>query len=195
MSGAGIGIAQGDVKFRELILYICSRSEWDRKFGAIKLNKLLFYADLYAHLYLGQSITGQPYQKLKLGPAPRYLVPVRDEMIQDGELTEESLRTGTRSRRRAIAMREADLDKFSAPEIDIVNRVLDRFQNTSGTDLSELSHEFIGWSVADYNEDINFNAAFVSARPLTAKEREMAKQYLDNAEKCLDGDTLRHVSK
>ncbi len=192
MSGAARG--QMSEKFRELILYICDRSRGDHAFGALKLNKLLFYADLNAYQLLGRTITDQPYQKLEMGPAPRYLVSVRDQMIQDGDLIEDSLKSGGRIHRRPIAKREADLDIFSASEIDIVNRLLEGFQNTSGTDLSELSHEFIGWSVAEIGENINFNTALISARPLTTKERVEAGRYREVAEKCIKGDFLSDVT-
>src|SRR6266487_3415423 len=50
---------RADEKLRELILHICIRSEDDEAFGAVKLNKLLFFSDFHAFLRLGKPITGQ----------------------------------------------------------------------------------------------------------------------------------------
>jgi len=64
-------------KLAELILYVCHKSEADERFGATKLNKILFYSDFAAYRQLGQPITGADYQNLEEGPAPRKLPPIR----------------------------------------------------------------------------------------------------------------------
>jgi len=69
-------------KFQELMLYIASRSADDQKFGATKLNKILFYADFQAYLSLGKSITGAEYQRLGNGPAPRELKSLEADLIE-----------------------------------------------------------------------------------------------------------------
>jgi len=53
--------AERDKRLRELILLIATRSEGDEPFGAVKLNKLLFYADFFAYVKFGESITGQEW--------------------------------------------------------------------------------------------------------------------------------------
>jgi hypothetical protein len=69
-------------RFREIILYIADKCRDAEFFGAVKLNKILFYADRRAYLELGRSITGARYQHLEEGPAPVELVPLRREMIE-----------------------------------------------------------------------------------------------------------------
>ena len=63
-----------DVKFRELVLYVARKSEADPRFGATKLNKILFYADFWAYSKLGRSISGQKYRRLDQGLALRRLL-------------------------------------------------------------------------------------------------------------------------
>lgn len=70
------------VMLKELIVYIANKLALHPKFGATKLNKILFYSDFIAYAKLGKSITGEKYQKLPLGPAPKYLLPVRKKWIQ-----------------------------------------------------------------------------------------------------------------
>src|SRR6266540_3889807 len=60
-------------KLKELILYVADRSRDDLNFGAVKLNKILYYADFYAYRRLGHPITGAEYQKLQ----------VRRELLRD----------------------------------------------------------------------------------------------------------------
>ena len=78
-------IRPNDEKLRELILLIAEWCQSDPKFGAIKLNKLLFHADFSAFLTHGEPITGQEYFKLPQEPAPRRLKPVTEAMIKRGD--------------------------------------------------------------------------------------------------------------
>src|SRR5437773_2723399 len=71
-------------KFRELIVYLAKKSEADPRLGAMKWNKLMFFADREAYGRLGHSISGARYHKIEHGPAAAALVPVRDEMLDSG---------------------------------------------------------------------------------------------------------------
>src|SRR6266480_4421152 len=77
---------ESEVKYRELVLYICQKCATDKKFGATKLNKILYFADFLAYAELGEPITGFEYQREKNGPVPRRLVPIREQMINAREL-------------------------------------------------------------------------------------------------------------
>jgi hypothetical protein len=80
-------------------LLIATRSEGDEPFGAVKLNKLLFYADFFAYVKFGECITGQEYQKLAQGPAPRRMLPVPPRRSQQprGNATEAARRGALRT--------------------------------------------------------------------------------------------------
>src|SRR5260370_23975101 len=75
-----------DQRFRELVLYICEKCATDPKFGATKLNKILYFSDFLAYGNFGEPITGFEYQREKNGPVPKRLLPIRNAMIQSGEL-------------------------------------------------------------------------------------------------------------
>lgn len=173
-------------KLRELVLYVCAASESDEAFGSIKLNKLLFYSDFMAYLQSGVAITGQEYQKLKNGPAPRVMLPLLKEMQ-----TEQQLAIAQRSyfglpQKKPIALREADLSYFSAREIAIVDHVMRLFQNHNGTEISELSHNFSGWKLAEEGETIPYSSVLLHQSELTSQERHWAKGLdLTNVEKLL----------
>src|SRR5438067_13073106 len=75
-------------KFRELILYFAQKSADDPAFGAVKLNKLLFYADFVSFAKRGKAITGATYFRLPHGPAPRQLLPITKKMDRRDLVTE-----------------------------------------------------------------------------------------------------------
>src|ERR1700689_1459638 len=102
-----------DEKLRELILLISEWSQVDPKFGAIKLNKLLFHADFSAFLTTGEPITGQEYFALEQGPAPRHLKPVTEKMKKSGVLAYQEVSYFGHPQKRPIALRPPDLKMFS----------------------------------------------------------------------------------
>lgn len=153
-------------KFRELMLYVAKQSEDDPRFGSVKLNKVLYYADMRAYLELGASITGATYQHLSEGPAPTALVPVRREMIADGEGEMESRRYLTRTQMRFVAKRDPNPGLFSSDEIAIVDDVIRELWEFDAGGVSKLSHQEWGWRLTDTSETIPMRMAWLSPDPL-----------------------------
>lgn len=165
---------EGTDKLRELILYISNLSEADEAFGSIKLNKLLFFSDFLAYLELGASITDQEYQKLKNGPAPRVMLPLINDMQVVKQLAIAEHRYFGRTQKRPLALREANLTRFSGHEIALVDSVLRLFKEHNATKISELSHNFAGWELAEEGETIPYGSALLETKPLTLQERQWA---------------------
>src|SRR5437868_5448387 len=112
-------------RFAELMLYISAKSASDPKFGATKLNKILFYSDFLAYAQLGDSITGFEYQKIEYGPAPRGVVAVRRNLEQQGAIAVSNVPLrGARTQTRVIAKRKPRLDLFRPKEIPLVDEVI-----------------------------------------------------------------------
>jgi Protein of unknown function (DUF4065) len=113
-----------DRKLQELLLYISWMCEGDPTFGAAKLNKILFASDFRAYVHLGASITGHEYRALEQGPAPRRLVPLREELTKDGALVIRERDFYGRRQSQTIPLRVPDLTGFTPQEIAIVDRVI-----------------------------------------------------------------------
>jgi hypothetical protein len=174
-----------DAKLRELILYIAMRCEDDESFGAVKLNKLLFYADFTAYKRFGRSITGHEYQALPQGPCPRAMVPILRKMKRDGELVTQIRDYYGLKQHRPIALRDADLKLFGAAEISLVDGLIEKHRGASAADISLESHRFIGWKLARAGESIPYAVALVSKRPLTPQEEAYAWSLDSMAKECL----------
>jgi hypothetical protein len=178
-------IKPNEGKFRELLLFVARRSEGDPRFGAIKLNKILFYVDFLAYLKLGQPITGQEYFALAQGPAPRYLVRVREQMAAKGDIAIRRKESYSGVHERVLALREPDLSQFTAQEVDLVTRVLHFFWGKTGTELTEISHRFPGWRLAADKETIPYSVALVGNRPPTSDEIKFGVKLEALAASCL----------
>ncbi|WP_158531560.1 Panacea domain-containing protein [Hyphomonas sp. GM-8P] len=168
-------------RFRELVLYICKKCENQEYFGATKLNKILYYSDFAAYQRLELPITGAAYRKLKFGPAPEAMVPIRDEMIENGLVRiDERNYPSNRNEKRLIALREPDVSLFIRAEIEIVDEIIEKFKHKNGTEVSDLSHD-IRWKTVEMNTLMPYDMVWLSDEPVTQEDikrtRELAKQY------------------
>ncbi len=161
-----------DRKFEELILFICKRSMADPKFGATKLNKILFYSDFLAFLELGEAITWHHYQRLDNGPAPIALLPVLNRMEEARKIGRSELLYHGKIQKRTVALRDPDLGVFTAQEIAIVTDVIETLWDKNASEVSELSHLFLGWKAADYKEEIPYGVALVRTPEPTEHNRQ-----------------------
>lgn len=165
-------------KFRELILYIARECESHPFFGATKLNKILFFSDFIAYKATGRSITGAAYMALEYGPVPRKLVPVREDMLLNGDITIEQ----SGSQTRVVPTRAPDLEYFSAGERKIVDYVIGALEFQDAESVSELSHRFAGYKAAWAETlvtgkwgTIPYEAVHVSNTPPNQSERADVK--------------------
>lgn len=171
-----------DDALRQLILHIAALSAGDEYFGAAKLNKLLFLADFLAFMQLGRPITGQAYQKLRAGPAPRRIVRVRGEMVADGVLAIEEVQIFDRTQKRPVPMSSADLSGFTPEELQLVGKLVDEWRGASALQISQASHEFIGWQMVKAGETIPYEAALVGVLTLGEDQLKHAEGLQGRAE-------------
>jgi Protein of unknown function (DUF4065) len=166
-------------KMRELILYLSSLSELDPHFGMTKLNKLLFYCDFTAYLNFGKSITGFDYQRWTWGPRPQDIDEVLKTLQENGALAVEHRQRYNYPQNRAYALKDANLQLFTAQEIDLIHYIIKQFKDVNAKDISETSHGFLGWQLAEDHETIPYSVAKV--RPdveLSEKDYKYAKNLV-----------------
>ncbi|MHB8104067.1 MAG: Panacea domain-containing protein [Dehalococcoidales bacterium] len=169
-------ISFNESKFKELVLYISNKCERDYDFGAIKLNKILFYSDFLAYSLLGEPITGAEYIALEHGPAPKMLAPIRDQMKQEDEIAIRKLERFGKTQIRVVPLRNPDLSKFEAREIALVDEVIDVFCGANAREISDYSHLERGWQVAGHKETIPYQAAFLSSDSATPSDIKRASE-------------------
>ena len=160
-------------KFKELILLIARECEDHTYFGAIKLNKILFFCDFRAFAELGNPITGAEYVALEHGPVPRHLVPIRNEMMEVGAISLEN----RGNQQRIVARRNPRWDLFSPAEQFVIFAVIRELEDEDADSVSELSHKFLGWQAAREEQKVTgrspvipYQSVFVSNRRPTDSE-------------------------
>lgn len=146
-------------KLKHLALYIASRSEDDPRFGRVKFNKLLFYADFIHYVKTGRSITGFTYIKMEFGPCPEGFNEIEAEMDRANQLKlKQSMYEGY-IQRRPVALVLPDLSGFSGEEIATAEEAITNMWKLNGREASDLSHLFVGWRLAQEFEKIPYSVA------------------------------------
>jgi uncharacterized phage-associated protein len=154
-----------------MIVLFSELSEGDIYFGATKLNKLLFFADFLSFLNYEASISGGEYEARPEGPMLRGFYDLRDQMTgKDIEVRPQDFRGY--EQHKTFALRPANVAAFSSEEMGTIMRVLNEYRSMNASQISALSHEFLGWQAVDFGEVIPYETALVSTRELTLDEYE-----------------------
>jgi hypothetical protein len=143
----------------------------DPRFGAIKLNKLLYFSDFLAMGNFGRPITAVDYQHLENGPAPRRLKPVSRKLEQERAIAIQkvSLKSG-KTQIRTVALRDPDLSAFSGEEIALIDGLIDKHWEDDSESISRYSHNYVGWKMTRIGDPIPYGSIFLSDEPLTEAE-------------------------
>lgn len=180
-----------DDKLRELVLLIATLSEGDEPFGKVKLNKLAFFSDFLAYLVFGKVITGQTYQRLPEGPAPRSLLRVMPAFRNPAETDPDiAIRVDDyygNALHRPFALRTPDTRKFDSAEVKLVEDLVKQFWGKNARAMSDMSHQFVGWKLARNQETIPYCVALVGVREPTVEERRIGMALESGAVACLRG--------
>ena len=173
-------------RFERLVHYVCELCPSD-KLGAIKLNKILWYADTFAYRLHGKTISGETaYIKRQYGPVPKNILKALKH-LQDTEalvVEEKPSYSFGGPRREYRTLTGADISCFSAEERKIVQDVAEIIcKDHTATSISDLSHNII-WEAANLGEEIPVNAVLASKfDPVTDADEKWAKTVIRNFER------------
>ena len=146
-------------KLQQLALYVATRCENDPRFSRVKLNKVIFYSDFTHYMKTGRSITGFSYIKMPYGPCPKDFHKLEAKMSEQDQLKIQARNYHGRIQKRPIALVPADLSHFTAEEIASVDDIIINFWSSTASEVSELSHMFDGWKLAEEFETIPYSIA------------------------------------
>lgn len=171
-------VERSSQRFRELMIYVAKKSELDPAFGAVKLNKILYYSDFRAFERFGIPITGMTYFRLKQGPAPKAFLQFHRDLVREGAIRIDKVQLGNLTQIRTVALREPILSHFTPDELLLVDEVIRELWPQNATQVSDASHD-VRWRVLNDKDNIPYEFAFL-ADSLTdddhQKTRELAAE-------------------
>lgn len=159
-----VSMAFNREKFKALIHYVCWKCEDPTKLGAVKLNKVLWFSELLTYLHFNSPIAGARYVKLQFGPAPVAILPLLEELKNEGALAIRDVEYFGRAKREFFALTEPNISLFLAQEISVVDSVAQKIcgEHTAAS-ISDLTHNEI-WEMAQIGEDLPFYTVFSARR-------------------------------
>jgi hypothetical protein len=145
-------------KLKAVILYACSKCE-PAQLGAVKLHKLLFYADMVHYAETGTPITASTYRKRPYGPTNSELLGSLREMAASGDITISTVEYFGFNKKQYSANRLPNLERLSGAETALLDEVIDFVcRNNSAKTISEFSHSR-PWELVEFDEVIPYHSA------------------------------------
>jgi hypothetical protein len=166
----------GQDRLKRMILYVAHRCASAKRFGLIKLNKILWKADFDAFAVRGIPVTGRDYQRLQLGPAPKEMKPLYRDMLRDGLIRVEEVDFGDDVvEYRTIPLVPYDLSLFSPEDVAFVDGAIAYYWGMTGTETSDDSHG-AAWRTHNNGDPLPYELARLSDKPLSRDARRRIAQ-------------------
>jgi len=161
----------GQDRLRQMILHVSKRCAGARRFGLIKLNKIIWRADFESFSERGIPVTGRAYQRLKFGPAAKEMLPLHSEMLRAGVISVEQRDFGDGIvERRTIALVEPNLHHFSPADLGFIEASIRYYWDKTGMESSDDSHG-VAWSTRANGDPMPYETAYISDAELGPDQR------------------------
>ena len=168
-------------KFANLIHYIIWKSGTEpNKLGRTKLNKILWYSDIFHFGKYGKPITEAIYIKRQYGPVPKeHLYDSAISTLESNQHITQHIQPVLFRQYVYIAKSEPDLNCFSNTEIAIINDVFQQifFEHTA-TSISNTTHSFFWWDSLEIGEKIPNYCIFAQSAEIEIKAIQWAESQI-----------------
>lgn len=138
--------------------YVCDQVDPDI-LGAVRLHKVLYFADMWHFLKTGHPITGETYRKQHFGPVASHLPHILEELEHEGALERRQVPWPGGTRTEFHTKRPAPTHRFSSSEKSFVDEVIDFVIRKTAAEISEFSHHQV-WEAAAMGEELPYATAF-----------------------------------
>jgi len=156
-----INVPQKNVdKFREVLLYILIKVGNKPNVSETVLYKLLYFIDFDYYEKYEEQLIGATYIKNHYGPTPIEFKTIVSDMIDKGEVEIVESKYFNHLQKKYLPIRDANLSKLTAQELQHIDEVLSRLSDKNATELSNYSHEDVPWIVAKDNKPIEYESVF-----------------------------------
>ena len=148
-------------RYKNLILYLAQKLGGEIR-GKKKLAKLLYFVDFDYYEKFHQSITGDEYKALPMGPFPEKMDETIGDLVQEKLMTVESRQEWNDYNPTEVykAVNAPDLSSFKPEEIKMIDRIISKYGHLSGKQLEDLSHAEAPYIGTDLNALIAYELTF-----------------------------------
>ena len=146
-------------RFSEMVVFFSERLEPFKT----KMNKLLFFADFLMFKQTCFSISGVRYKAINMGPVPNNFNSVFEYLANNDTIDIYYTHFPNYVGEQFVARKDRPFNPelFTSPELEILNKVADRFKDVTTNDIVEISHHEAAWKQNQVDKkDISYRYAF-----------------------------------
>jgi transcriptional regulator with XRE-family HTH domain len=147
-------------KFKEILLYILSKTAGKPNVGETVIYKLLYFMDFDYYEKYEEQLIGATYIKNHFGPTPKEFKKIVDKMILDHDLIKIADKYFKHPQTKYLPLRNPNLSIISAREKELIDDVLTRLSDKNAKELSNYSHGDMPWLSHKDGEIISYESVF-----------------------------------
>jgi len=142
----------GGQRVAATVHYVIAKAN-SSKLGHVKLNKILWCADLEHYRWHGVTITGlQHYARTLHGPMSQDIVRAVGQLAREGKVEERTVTVTDYTRRQMVSLQHPDISAFTDAQIGILNQMIDVIVPLTASQLSRLNRDDPLWNELENNE-------------------------------------------
>ncbi len=160
-----ISVPQRNIeKFKEVLLYVLGKVGSKPNVGQTVLYKMLYFIDFNYYEKFEEQLIGATYIKNHYGPTPKEFDKIVREM-EGSDLIKISDDYFKYPQTKYIPLRDPDLSKLKAQELQVINDVLNKLSDMNAIQISEYSHNDVPWLTTEDGEVIDYESVFYRTIP------------------------------
>lgn len=140
-------------KLCAMVLFFANKS---KELLKTKLMKLLNYSDMLFFKENGISISGLKYAHFPYGPVPYHFDMIIERMTADNLAHIDVFYDGVYEKHQVVPECDIPEGVLSDAEMDVLNRVYEKFKNYGSVEISEYSHKEKGYNATKQGEIISY---------------------------------------
>lgn len=165
-------------RLKELVHYICDRCKDEPGFGAIKLNKTLWYLDTFAFRKYGKPISGDTkYVRRVHGPAPHQILVVLRELEKEESLSIKESKYYNHVKTDYVVLKPPDDSVFTSEEKELIDEISQFICRHTAKEISDLSHDSV-WECREEGEEIPIYAVLGLPDKITEEDRKWFRDVI-----------------
>ena len=167
-----INVPQKNVeKFKEVLIYILNKVGSRPNIGESVIYKLLYFIDFDFYERYEEQLIGATYIKNHYGPTPLEFGKVVGDML-DKDIIKIKDKYFSYPQTKYLPIRDADLRKLGAHEIEIIDRVLGKLSGMNAAQISDYSHNDVPWLTAEEGKSIEYESVFYRTSAYSVRKYE-----------------------
>ena len=150
--------------------YVIAKAE-SGKLGHVKLNKILWYADLEHYRWHGVSMTGlRQYSRTLHGPMSQDIIRAVGWLAKAGKVEERTVMVADYTRREMVSLEHPDVSAFTEAQIGILDQITEAIAPLTATQLNRLTRDDPLWNKLENNQAMPVASGSIMTPSLEPKE-------------------------